>query len=112
MPHFLPCRRSRAKLSRARRAVAELQTDSTSAEAFAKNTAQKTTLKHIDQRQSWVKTLRDRTIITPVHVDTNRNIADVFTKILIKKDFEALRDMMMIPCVRSLQCNMIYDPFV
>ena len=91
---------------------AELQMDNTSAEAFAKNTAQKTTLKHIDQRQSWVKTLRDKTIIIPVHVDTKLNIADIFTKILIKKDFEALRDMMMIPCVRSLQCNMIYDSFV
>ena len=52
-------------------------------------------LKHIDCRQNWVKTLRDRSILTPVHVDTKDNLADIFTKILDVTTFTRLRDRMM-----------------
>ena len=56
--------------------------DNTTAEAFANNNAKKTKLKHIDARQEWVKVLRDKSILVPVHVPTKRNLADIFTKIL------------------------------
>jgi hypothetical protein len=69
--------------------------DNTAAECFAKGTAFKSKLKHIDCRQEWVKLLRDRNICTPAHVDTKLNLADFFTKILPAADFERLRSMIM-----------------
>ena len=73
-----------------------LKMDNTAAEIFCKNSAFKSRLKHIDARQEWVKTLRDRTIMTPVHVDTKENVADIFTKIFSRKEFERLRSKIMI----------------
>ena len=73
----------------------QLQMDNSTAEVFTNDTAYKSKLKHIDVRQEWVKTLRDKNILCPVHVDTNNNLADLFTKILPKGDFQRLRDSMM-----------------
>ena len=73
----------------------QLQMDNSTAEVFTNDTAYKSKLKHIDVRQEWVKTLRDKSILCPVHVDTNDNLADLFTKILPKVDFQRLRDSMM-----------------
>ena len=56
----------------------------------------KSKLKHIDCKQEWVKTLRNKDIFVPVHVDTEVNIADFFTKILSAPRFKTLRDMFMI----------------
>ena len=47
-----------------------LEMDNDAAKVFAQASAQRTKLKHIDCRQEWVKTLRDRDICTPVHVPT------------------------------------------
>ena len=73
----------------------ELQMDNSTAEVFVNDTAYKTKLKHIDVRQKWVQTLRDKSILRPIHVDTKDNSADLFTKILGKQDFIRLRDMIM-----------------
>jgi hypothetical protein len=73
----------------------KLQMDNTAAECFAKNSVFKSRLKHIDCRQKWVQTLRDKTICTPTHVDTNENLADIFTKILPTADFVRLRNRIM-----------------
>jgi hypothetical protein len=73
----------------------KIQMDNAAAECFAKGTAFKSKLKHIDCRQEWVKLLRDRNICTPVHVDTKDNLADFFTKILLPQDFERLRERIM-----------------
>ena len=73
----------------------QLQMDNSTAEVFTNDTAYKSKLKHIDVRQEWVKTLRDKNILCPVHVDTSDNLADLFTKILPKGDFQRLRDSMM-----------------
>ena len=73
----------------------DLQMDNSTAEVFVNDTAYKTKLKHIDVRQKWVQTLRDKKILRPVHVDTKYNAADLFTKILGKQDFQRLRDMVM-----------------
>lgn len=73
----------------------KIQMDNSAAECFAKGTAFKSKLKHIDCRQEWVKVLRDRNICTPIHVDTKDNLADMFTKILSEKDFVRLRSKLM-----------------
>ena len=72
-----------------------LEIDNAAALAFAKHTAFKSKLKHIDCRQEWVKTLRDHNICKPVHVPTDLNLADLGTKINPKPIFERLRDRVM-----------------
>ena len=72
-----------------------LQMDNAAAKIFAEGSAFKTKLKHIDCRQEWVKTLRDRNICVPVHVTSKNNLADLFTKILPVHDFQRLRDRIM-----------------
>jgi len=80
-----------------------LQIDNTAAITFAKGTAMKTKLKHIDARQDWVKVLRNKNISVPVHVPTELNLADLFTKILAAPTFTLLRNRIlhMVP-VRSM----------
>ena len=69
-----------------------LQIDNKAAQAFAKNTAMKAKLKHIDVSQEWVHRLRDSNICTPSYVPTDLNLADLFTKILPAQRFIVLRD--------------------
>jgi len=64
-----------------------LQIDNAAAQAFAGSTVKRTKMKHIDCRQHWVRTLRDKSICLPVHVDTKENLADFFTKPLDKSTF-------------------------
>lgn len=66
----------------------EMQVDNTTAEVFINNTAFKSKMKHIDCRQEWVMMLRDKSILVPKHVNTLDNLADIFTKILGKHDFQ------------------------
>ena len=55
-------------------------------------------MKHIDCRQYWVRTLRDKNICLPVHVDTKDNLADLFTKPLDRATFwTLLAQIMLIP---------------
>ena len=42
-----------------------------------------------------VKTLRDKNIVLPVHVHTDNNLADIFTKILDEDKFTQLRSKLM-----------------
>ena len=72
-----------------------LQMDNTTAEAFINHTAFKSKLKHIDARQEWVRTLRNKNILVPQHVDTKDNVADLFTKILTTAEFRRLRGLIM-----------------
>ena len=59
-----------------------LRMDNAAAEVFTNNTANKTRLKHIDCRQEWVKMLRNKSLVKPMHVPSEDNLADIFTKIL------------------------------
>ena len=77
--------------------VIYLQMDNTAAKCFADNSCFKSKLKHIDCRQGWVKTLRDKDILQAVHVHTDDNFADIFTKILSVAVFKRLRDRMLFP---------------
>ena len=72
-----------------------LEVDSQAAVIFTKGNAQQTKLKHIDCRQEWVKTIRDKGILYVKHVSTKDNLADIFTKILDYKTFEGLRSMIL-----------------
>ena len=76
---------------------APLQLDNATAESFANNSTQRSKLKHIDCRQEWVRMLRDKNLIKPVHVDTKKNVADLFTKILPASTFQGLVNMIMRP---------------
>ena len=60
--------------------------------------AHKTKLKHIDYRQEWVMTLRNRDIhvMAPVHIDTDLNDADLFTKMLARGPFEKVCNQIMV----------------
>jgi len=69
--------------------------DNKAAIAFSDNTAFKTKLKHIDVRQEWVRTLRNKDILQTEHVPSKDNLADIFTKILDADTFEGLRNRMM-----------------
>ena len=42
-----------------------------------------------------MKTLRNKSVMYAVHVNTNDNLADLFTKILSAPKFVELRDQMM-----------------
>ena len=57
-----------------------LMIDNTAAEVFMEDTKNNSRLKHIDVRQNWVQEMRDRSIVVPEHVNTNDNLADLFTK--------------------------------
>jgi hypothetical protein len=72
-----------------------LEMDNDAARIFTNATAMKTKMKHIDCRQEWVRTLRDKSVCLPAHVPTADNLADIFTKILDKETFERLRDSFM-----------------
>jgi hypothetical protein len=69
--------------------------DNAAAEVFTNDTAFKSRLKHIDVRQEWVKTLRDHSILIPVHVPSAHNLADMFTKILGAETFLYFREILM-----------------
>ena len=49
-------------------------------------------MKHIDQRQAWVRQLRDAALTKANKVPTNDNLADLFTKVLKGASFTSLRD--------------------
>lgn len=65
-----------------------LMIDNTAAEVFMEDTKNNSRLKHIDVRQLWVQEMRDREIVVPEHVNTNDNLADLFTKPLAAPTFK------------------------
>ena len=73
-----------------------LEIDNNAAITFAFGNALKTKLKHIDSRQHWVRTLRDRQLLTVRHIPSKENLSDLFTKILDKAVFLYLRDQCMV----------------
>ena len=75
-----------------------LEIDNDAAKIWSRGTGGRTKLKHIDCRQEWVLTLRDKNIVKPVHINTDLNRADLFTKILPTKVFQSHRDALMKPC--------------
>ena len=76
-----------------------MEVDNEAARIFAQGTGGRTKMKHIDCRQEWVKTLRDKNVIKCVHLDTKYNLADLFTKILPGQRFIELRDQCLKPLI-------------
>ena len=72
-----------------------MHVDNKAAIAFSDNTVFKTKLKHIDVRQKWVQTLRNKSTVDTKHVQPEENLADLFTKILDEATFTRLRDRIM-----------------
>ena len=72
-----------------------MHVDNKLAIAFSDNIAFKTKLQHIDVRQNWVQTLRNKSIVETKHVKSEENLADLFTKILDEATFTRLRDRIM-----------------
>ncbi len=73
-----------------------LEIDNEAARIWIRGSSGKSKLKHIDCRQEWCLTLRNKDIIDPVHVDSELNLADLCTKIHSPQVFVQLRDMMMV----------------
>ena len=77
-----------------------LQVDNDACKLFILGETKHTKLKHIMTRQSWVRSLvlRDANIITPRHVPSKLNPADIFTKPVKEELFCRLRSMFMHDC--------------
>ena len=67
----------------------KINVDSAAAKGFIENTCTIGRLKHIDLRQSWVQTLRDREQLEYVKVPGEFNKADFFTKIQSRLDIRS-----------------------
>ena len=53
-------------------------------------------LKHTNCRQEWITKLRNMHIITPVHVHSEKNDANICTKILARGPVEMVRNRIMV----------------
>ena len=73
-----------------------LQIDNDAARIFAMDTCFRSRMKHIDCAQEWVRILRDKQICLPSHVNTDDNLADIFTKILSVEKFRIMRGRIMV----------------
>ena len=71
--------------------VMTLYCDNMSAINISKNLVQHSRTKHIDIRHHYIRDLVDDKVITLKHVDTEEQIADIFTKALDANQFEKLR---------------------
>ena len=74
-----------------------LELGNMAAKIFADGSAQRSKLKHIDARQEWVRTLRNRRVCIPKHIPTAENAAGMLTKILPWKIVLTLRNMVLFP---------------
>ena len=63
---------------------------------YVRGAGGRTKLRHIDARQHWLQTLRDKGVCRCEYVPSRSNLADFFTKPLGAADFHRLVDMMMI----------------
>ena len=76
---------------------AVIQVDNMAAIAFSKQAqfSGRSKLRHVDCRQQWLQVLRDSNIVKCVHVSSEFNKADIFTKALDTDTFVRLRDTML-----------------
>ena len=65
-----------------------LHIDNAACIIFMEDSSRVSRLKHIDRRQNWCQQMRDGTIVQPVKVDTNENLADLLTKALPRPKIE------------------------
>ncbi|CAM8890204.1 unnamed protein product [Rhodiola kirilowii] len=65
--------------------------DNMSAINISKNPVHHSTMKHIDIRHHFIRELVENKVITLKHVTTDKQLADIFTKLLDATQFETLR---------------------
>ena len=65
--------------------------------AFMEDSCNKSRMKHIDLRQSWVSIVRDSSQVIGIKVPTNLNDADLGTKLMAPHQFEPIRDRLYKP---------------
>ena len=85
----------------------KLEMDNAAAKIFCDGSASKTRLKHIDARQEWIQTLRNRDLFIATHIPSEENLADLFTKILPKAVFVYLRDKVLKPLPETIRVNIL-----
>jgi len=71
--------------------VLTLHCDNLSANNISKNPIQHSRTTHIDIRHHFIRDLVEEKVVTLEHVDTEEQLADIFTKALDDKQFEKLR---------------------
>jgi len=71
--------------------VLMLYYDNFSAINISKNPVQHSMTKHIDIQHHFIRDLVEEKVVTLEHVDTEEQLADIFTKALNAKQFEKLR---------------------
>ena len=71
--------------------VLTLYCDNLSVINISKNPIQHSRTKHIDIRHHFIRDLVEEKVVTLEHVDTEEQLADIFTKALDAKQFEHLR---------------------
>jgi hypothetical protein len=71
--------------------VLTLYYDNLSAINISKNPIQHSRTKHIDIRYHFIRDLVEEKVVTLEHVDTEEQLADIFTRALDAKQFENLR---------------------
>jgi hypothetical protein len=71
--------------------VLTLYWENLSAINISKNSIQHSRTKHIDIRHHFIRDLVEEKVVTLEHVDTEEQLANIFTKALDAKQFEKLR---------------------
>ena len=69
--------------------------DNTGAERVAKDHVLHNVAKHMARRDLKVRELVDAGIVKPTHINTKENLADIYTKPLERRTFQALRNKLM-----------------
>ena len=72
-----------------------LYMDNTGAERVATNHVMHNVAKHMARRDLKVRELVEAGVVKPKHVSSKANLADIFTKPLERKSFQALRNALM-----------------
>ena len=78
-----------------------LSVDATAAIGFARNNGGGSRMKHVDVREDWVQSIRDKKQITISKVGTKENPADFFTKLFTQSEFDRVG--------AGLSCNVVWD---
>ncbi|CAM8887237.1 unnamed protein product [Rhodiola kirilowii] len=78
-----------------------LYCDNMSAISISKNPVQHSRTKHIDIRHHFIRELVEQKVVTPTHVTTDKQLADIFTKPLDAAQFETLRSSLGLCVVKN-----------
>ncbi|CAM8999896.1 unnamed protein product [Rhodiola kirilowii] len=78
-----------------------LYCDNMSAISISKNPVQHSRTKHIDIRHHFIRELVEQKVVTLMHVTTDKQLADIFTKPLDAAQFETLRSSLCLCVIKN-----------